>query len=507
VRIVDLLERDAAIAPDKPAVVVVGGTTLTYAALRRRAAGLAAGLAARGVRKGDRVVVMAGNSTTPFDTYLACAYLGAAAVPIGTRLTGPEIEYIVEDAEPAAAFADPDHGELLAKTLPGGIDLVATDDAAYADLLRSGDDPGDDHGAEAEDVALIIYTSGTTGRPKGVCLTQANLCANALTMAVAQAFRPDDVFLSMTPIYHAATGTRVSSMLVDAQTHVVLPSFDEEGAIGAISEHGVTTTIAVPTQLRRILDAPGFDPARLASMRLLVYGAAPTGLPLIRRAMTELPCGLYQGYGLTEGTTNLTGLLPSDHTPDTPDERLSSAGRPVVGTRLSLRDEDGEPVRRGEPGEIWVRSDKVMAGYWRNPQATGEAIVDGWLRTGDVGRLDDGGYLSIVDRAKDMLISGGVNVYPSEIEAVLRQWPGLGDVAVVGQPDDEWGEVPVAYVMVEGGTALDTAALQAFCRKRLAGLKVPRTVHVVDEFPRTATGKIRKVELRSRSRAAAEGGP
>ncbi|MGE0307229.1 MAG: class I adenylate-forming enzyme family protein, partial [Acidimicrobiia bacterium] len=306
-----------------------------------------------------------------------------------------------------------------------------------------------------------------------------------------------DVFLSMTPIYHAATGTRVSSMLVDGQTHVVLPHFDADEALDVIEKYGVTMTVAVPTQLRRMLDSPRFDPEQLSSLRLVVYGAAPTGLPLIRRAMQVLPCGLYQGYGLTEATTNLTGLLPEDHQPDASDARLSSAGRPVVGVELSIRGEDGKPAAADEPGEICVRADKVMAGYWRNPTATAEAIVAGWLHTGDVGRLGADGYLSIVDRAKDMLISGGVNVYPSEIEAVLRQWPGLTDVAVIGLPDEEWGEVPVAFVSVEAGVDLDEAALKAFCRKRLAGLKVPRAVHVIDEFPRTATGKIRKVELRS----------
>jgi acyl-CoA synthetase (AMP-forming)/AMP-acid ligase II len=222
--------------------------------------------------------------------------------------------------------------------------------------------------------------------------------------------------------------------------------------------------------------------------------------------MEELPCGLYQGYGLTEATTNLSGLLPEDHRPDTPDGRLASAGRPVVGVTMSIRDDDGQPVPVGESGEIWVRTDKVMSGYWQKPEATAEALVDGWLRTGDVGRVDGDGYLSIVDRAKDMLISGGVNVYPSEIETVLRGWPGLADVAVVGAPDDEWGEVPVAFVILEPGTSLDEDGLRAWCRERLAGLKVPRTVYPLAEFPRTATGKIRKVELRDLVPALADPG-
>lgn len=495
-RIVDFLERNNSLYSDRTAVAVVGGPSVTYGELRRRVGSLATSLAARGVGRGDRVIIMAGNSLTPFDTYLACAYLGAAAVPVNVRLAPPEIEYLVSDSKPSFAIADVEFVGQLAAAVGDAVPVVSTASDEYQRFVTAPELPDLAELARPDDIALIIYTSGTTGRPKGVCLPQSALASNAVTMAIAQQFRSNDVFLSMTPIYHAATGTRVSSMLVDGQTHVVLPHFDADEALDAIEEYGVSITVAVPTQLRRMLDSPRFDPARLSSLRLVVYGAAPTGLPLIRRAMQELPCGLYQGYGLSEATTNLTGLLPEDHRLDATDERLSSAGRPVVGVELSIRDENGVPVGADEPGEIWVRADKVMSGYWGNPEATADAIVDGWLRTGDVGRLGPDGYLSIVDRAKDMLISGGVNVYPSEIEAVLRQWPGLTDVAVVGRPDDEWGEVPIAFVTVEAGTEIDEATVRAFCRERLAGLKVPREVRVVDDFPRTATGKIRKVELR-----------
>jgi len=496
-RIVDFLERNCLLYADRTAVTVVGGPSVSYRDLRRRVGSLATSLAARGVRRGDRVIIMAGNSLTPFDTYLACAYLGAAAVPINVRLAPPEIEHLVSDSGPSFGIANEEYATQLCVAVGPSVPVVSTDSDEYQRFITAEELPDLAGLARPDDIALIIYTSGTTGRPKGVCLPQSALASNAVTMSIAQQFQSTDVFLSMTPLYHAATGTRVSSMLVDGQTHVVLPHFDADEALDAIEEYGVSITVAVPTQLRRMLDSPRFDPARLSSLRLVVYGAAPTGIPLIRRAMGVLPCGLYQGYGLSEATTNLTGLLPEDHQLDTLDERLSTAGRPVVGVELSIRDENGVALAADEPGEIWVRTDKVMAGYWGNPAATTEAIVDGWLRTGDIGRLGRDGYLSIVDRVKDMLISGGVNVYPSEIEAVLRQWPGLTDVAVVGRPDDEWGEVPIAFISVEPGMHVDEATVKAFCRERLAGLKVPREVRVIDEFPRTATGKIRKVELRS----------
>ncbi|MBW3664279.1 MAG: AMP-binding protein [Actinobacteria bacterium] len=497
-RIGDLLDRDARLYADEPAVVIVDGPAVTYRQLRARVGGLATALIDRGVTAGDRVVVMAGNSLTPFDAYLACAYAGAAAVPVNTRLAAPEIVHIVEDAAPSFALADPNYVEILASVLDDSIPLIATDSTDYQQMLARAEEPSLASRASASDIALIIYTSGTTGRPKGVCLSQAALTFNAVTMAMVQRFVPTDVFMTMTPLYHAATGTRVVSMIVDGQTHVVLPRFDAGEALAAIERYGVTTTIAVPTQLRRMLDVPDRDRPDLSSLRLLVYGAAPTGLTLIRRAIEELPGGMYQGYGLSEATTNLTGLLPEEHRPDASDELLRSAGRPVPGVTIAIRDEHGSDLAPGEVGELCVRSDKLMAGYWRNPEATAEVLIDGWLRTGDLGRMDEAGYVWIVDRAKDMLISGGVNVYPSEIEAVIREIEGVAEVAVVARPDDEWGEVPVAFVAPTAGRELDVDLLRERCVANLAKLKVPTAFHVVDEFPRTASGKIRKIELRER---------
>ena len=251
----------------------------------------------------------------------------------------------------------------------------------------------------------------------------------------------------------------------------------------------------VPTQLRRVVDAPALADASLASLRLLVYGAAPSALPLIREAMAALPCGFYQGYGLTEACTNLTALLPDEHV-DAPDERLLSCGRAVVGVDVRVVDEDGETAATGEVGEIAVRTEKVMAGYWRNPAATSEAIVDGWLRTGDLAHQDEAGYLTIVDRAKDMLISGGVNIYPSEIELVLHAHPAVAEATVVSQRDPEWGEVPIGFVITRAEAQLDDGELERWCRDRLSRLKVPRSIEIVDDLPRTASGKVRKVELR-----------
>ena len=493
-RIVDLLERDAALYPERTAVAVAGGPSASFGELHDRVRRLASGLETTGVGAGDRVALMADDGLVFFDVYLAVAYLGAAAVPLNTQLTDPELSFILSNAEPILTVATGPYVERL-KAIGATGPVIDADGDSYASLLASEPFADLDRATE-HDTALIIYTSGTTGQPKGVCLTQRGLAFNGLTMALVQRFRPDDVFLSTTPLCHAAAGTRVCSMLADGQTHVVLRSFSPESFFATVAEHRVTVSILVPAQLRRLLDHPGFDGADLSSLRLIVYGAAPTAGPLIQQAHERFGCGLYQSYGITECVSNLTGLLPEDHDlamAGRP-ELLDSCGRVVPGVRIELYGENNAIVAPGEVGEIWVKSEKVMAGYWNDPDQTAEAVVDGWLRTGDLGRFDEDGYLYIVGRSKDMLISGGVNIYPSEIEAVLYDHPAVAEAAVVGRPDPEWGERPVAFVELRpNGTLNDLAR---WCAERLAKIKVPDEFVAVDSFPRTVTGKIRKVELR-----------
>jgi long-chain acyl-CoA synthetase len=488
-RIVDLLERDASLYADRSAVEIVGGARLTYRELRERVTRIAGGLAESGVSRGDRIAVMAGNGLLFFDVYLAAAYLGAAAVPINSHLTAPEAAFQLRHSEPALAFADAAHAEVISAALPPEVELVVEDSPAHRRLCAAAVPAGVDARARAEDTALLIYTSGTTGRPKGVCLSQASLAFNGVTIALAQRLQPGHVFLTSTPLHHVATGTRVVSMLLDGQCHVVMPAFRAEEWLDVVAERGVESAVLVPTQLRRVLDAQAARPRDLSSLRLLVYGAAPTAVPTIRRAMGELDCGLYQGYGLSEACTNLTALMPEDHTPEA-DGRglLQSCGRPVPGVQVRI---DG-----AETGEILVRTDKVMSGYWRDPEATAGALADGWLRTGDIGRLTEDGYLFILDRARDVIISGGVNIYPSEVEAVLEDHPAVQEAAVVGQPDSEWGERPVAFLVGQAGALADEAELLAWCRERLAGFKLPRRLTFVDELPRTSNGKVRKLDLR-----------
>lgn len=494
-RIADLLERDVHCHAERTAVAVVDGGTWTYRELWERVRRIASGLSARGIGRGDRVALLADNGISYFDTFLAAACLGAAAVPVNTTLTPAEAGYILGHAEPALVLVDGPHRH-LAETA-GTVPVINVASPEYRALVTHEIVESALHGATEDDTAVLMYTSGTTGRPKGVRLSQRAMTSNALTLAVAQQLTPDDVFLTTTPLYHAATGTRVVSMLVDGQTHVVLPKFEVTRFLHTLADYRVTTTVLVPTQLRRMLDSPTLDEVELSALRLLVYGAAPTAQDVIRRARDRLDCGLYQGYGLTEAVTNLTALSPNDHA-RADETLLGSCGKPVPGVLISLRDGSGREVPNGEVGEICVRTDKLMTGYWRDPAATDEVLVGGWLHTGDLAHRDAHGYLYVAGRSKDMLISGGVNVYPAEIEAVLHTHDAVLESAVVGLDSPEWGQVPVAFVVPRPEMSIDPGDLRTWSGARLARAKVPARVEIVTELPRTASGKVRKTELRDR---------
>ncbi|MYG94206.1 MAG: acyl--CoA ligase [Acidimicrobiia bacterium] len=513
-RIVDLLERDALLFEAKTALLVADELahaveSVTFEALRNRVLRLAAGLQSCGVRSGNRIALMADNGLLHFDIYLAACYLGAAAVPLSTRWTDAELTTILSDAEPTISVADNKHISKLkqAKTVTNSGLLISTDEPAYADLLAY--EPLDDlNRSQADDTALIMYTSGTTSQPKGVCLSQGALAFNGLTMALVQRFQPDDVFLSTTPMYHTAAGSRVCSMLADAQTHVVLRHFSAEAFFAAVAQYQVSIALLVPTQLRRILDHPNLAQANLSSLRLITYGAASTPSTLIREAQERLGCNLYQAYGITECVSNLTGLMPQDHKlalSERP-ELLKSCGRAVPGVRIQVRDAQGREVPSAEVGEVWARTPKAMSGYWRNPGLTQKTMVDGWLRTGDLGHLDSEGYLYITGRVTEMLISGGVNIHPSQIEAVICDHPKVTDAAVVGRANSEWGERPVAFVELCADSSCDSSSeqmlndtteeLRSWCSGRLAKPQVPDEFIIMDNLPRTSAGKVQKASLK-----------
>lgn len=489
--ITDLLERSARLYPERRAVGIVGGPSLTYSELSQRVGRVAAVLARMGVERGDRVAVMASAGLAFFDAYLGAARLGASAVPVSTRLAPAEVARQLADAEPRAAIADTDHGDTAAQACPGGTALIEHDSPEFRRLLSSSDPAPVT--AQPEDTALIMYTSGTTGDPKGVCLSHAALTFNAFVTAVSQELRPSDVYLSATPLYHASAGLRIITMLVDGQTHVVLPSFDAEGAMSAIADEGVTTTIMVATQLQRIMDSPGFDPERFASMRLLLYGASPTGSDLVARMVASLPCGLYHGYGLTEASAVCAALGPEDHHRGTgTDPTGLSCGRPIVGVDVKIKGPDGREAPPGEVGELLVRTPKLMSGYWRQPEVTARAVRDGWLHSGDLARRDRRGYLYLAGRIKELIISGGVNISPSQIENTLSRHPEVAEAAVIGLPDRQWGEAVTAVVVPRPGAAPTLEDLSRWVGDRLASHMKPKRLVLTDRLPRGDTGKVQK---------------
>ncbi len=488
----ELLAAAAASAPQRRAVVVAGGASVTYAELAERTDRLASWLATGGVRRGDRIAVCAANGLVHFDAYLAAARIGAAAVPVPTGMAGPEVARIVADVLPALALADAAGAEALRAA---GVDVVVEGSRRYRAALAT--PPDVVPMPEPSDVALIIYTSGTGGRPRGVCLSQAAITCNAAMTAAAQRFGRHEVYLTSTPLYHTSAAARVFTMLDGAHTHVVLRRFDPAGWLEAVETERVTSTIAVPTQIRRILDHDGYHPARSASLRLLVYGTAPSAPSQVLRMREQFPCGLYQGYGLTETCGVVTGFTAEDHRaltgPDDP--RLGSCGRPMDGNEVVVRRPDGTAVVPGEVGEIAVRSPKVMSGYWGDDGATAAAFAAGWLLTGDLATVDAEGYTTIVGRSKEVVISGGVNIYPAQVERVIAAHPDVEEVAVFGTPDADRGEVPAAAVRMRPGGTLDAAAVAELVAARLDRRSRPRHVLFVEDFPRTATGKIRKQDL------------
>jgi acyl-CoA synthetase (AMP-forming)/AMP-acid ligase II len=460
----------------------------------------AAALHARGVRPGDRVAMLSPNNDALVVQLFACWWLGAVACPLNVRWSVAELRHAVADCGARLLLADETHTRAASELQEIATVLPAPTLATHARHLA----PREDTRSGGDTLAAILYTGGTTGRAKGVMLSHANFWCAAMTRGAELNNSPDSVTLLVAPLFHVAGLGRLIGQSIVGGACVTMPQFRPPAVIDAIERHGITDLIAVPSMLQSLLDEPSFAPPRVKSLDRIAFGAAPMPPDLLDRALAAWPhAEFFQAYGLTETAGAVCINTPANHTVQArASGRLASVGRAGLGAEIRIVDGEGRDVPRGTVGEIVVRGPMVTRGYWGQPETTAQALRDGWFHTGDGGRMDDDGYLTIADRLKDMIISGGENVYPAEVEAALRGHPSVGDAAVIGMPDRRWGEAVHAVVVPRDAAAGDALRdeLIAWCRERLAGYKCPRSMAFVDVLPLSAAGKVLKTQLRAACR-------
>ncbi|MGW0586364.1 fatty acid--CoA ligase [Streptosporangium sp. NPDC002607] len=496
----------SASTPQAVAVMCEGRRT-TYAELDHRSGRTAHHLVALGVVRGSRVAYLGKDSEDYYELLLACARIGAVLVPINWRLTSPEIQHILRDSDAKLVFVE--------SALVGTVDQVKESLPALEGIIPLNRPGRQEDGLQgwnagtpestflsepsAEDPLVQIYTSGTTGMPKGVVLTQQGffvvrelLARNGLDWID---WLPDDKSLVGMPGFHIGGLWWFIQGFCAGVTNVIMPTFDSRKAVELIRSHHVTTICVVPAMLQMMLSERETEAGGFPSLRKVTYGGSPISGRLLQECMDVFQCGFAQIYGLTETGNTAVCLPPERHVPG--GSHTEAAGIPYPGIQLEIRDEKGVPLPVGAVGEVCIRTPARMLGYWKLPEATSETLVDGWIRTGDAGYLDAEGYLFICDRIKDMIITAGENIYPAEIENALATHPAIKECAVIGIPDDRWGEVVSAYVVPRPGAHVTARDLMLFLRGRIADFKIPRQFNIIDQVPRNASGKILRRKLRS----------
>ncbi|MCZ7526509.1 MAG: long-chain fatty acid--CoA ligase [Acidimicrobiia bacterium] len=487
----DLLSNSAKRFPDRPAVVE-GARSLTFAELHERAGRAAAAFTAAGLRRGDRVAFLAFNELEYLEILVATQRAGLIVVPLNFRLAVPELAFMVGDSAPGLLVHGPGLREQAEALGVGRTWHLGSDGAgdAYEDALDAAPTPVDPPRLDHADAAAILYTSGTTGRPKGAVLSNGAVWARCTMFGLEVGMTPGDVFVQPLPMFHMAANMS-QAFAYTGGTNVMVKAFDPALVVGELARHRATHVLLVPTMINLLCEEPTLAGADLSALRMVLYGASPIPPEVLRRAIAALRCDFLQFFGMTE-TAGSSLLRPADHDPDGHPEWLPSAGTDSLSFETRVVDPDDRPLPPGEVGEIVCRGPSVMDGYWNAPEATMEALRGGWMHTGDLGYRSADGYLYVTDRLKDMIVSGGENVYPREVEDALYEHPAVLEAAVIGVPHERWGEAVHALVVPRAGEAPNPEELIAHCRVRLAGYKVPKSVELVDELPKNPTGKILK---------------
>ena len=490
--IADPLKRAVQVAAARTAVID-GEARFTHAELAERCARLGGGLAGLGLRRGDRVAILAANRHEYLEAYLGVPAAGFVVVPLNTRHARPELEYALRDSGTRVLVTDRDPAPFR-----GLVERVVEIGDGYESLLAGASPMELGRGVGEDDLAGLFYTGGTTGASKGVMLSHRNLIANAFHWMATVPHRESDRFLVMAPLFHAAGSNGVLSAIWTGATQITLPAFDPAAALDLIARHGVTGSLGVPTMLAALAEEQHARPRQTGTLRLLAHGGSPIATEVIRRTHAAFPSAeLVEVYGATELSPLATALRGEQEWVDDP--RGRSCGRAIPGVELRVLDVEGRELRRGEVGEVVVRGPNVMQGYWNKPEQTAAALRHGCYWTGDLGRLDEEGFLFLVDRSKDMIVTGGENVYSTEVEEVLYRHPAVLEAAVFGVPDDRWGEAVHAVVVPRPERAdVDPADLIAFCHQHIAGYKAPKAIDLRSEpLPKSGPGKVLKRELRA----------
>jgi acyl-CoA synthetase (AMP-forming)/AMP-acid ligase II len=509
----EFLTISSAVVGDREALASGDGSRrVTYEQMGQDVARLSNALIGLGIGAGSRVAVMATNSPEYVEVYYACAKLGACFVPVNFRAKREELTHMLKVSDSSVLFVESRYMEIIEAIrpeLPGLRSIVCLDggledESSFASLLTGSSDDELFFDVDLDEPTALIFTSGTTALPKGVELTFLNLALYVVnTMSPADPSCEQDVTMVSVTFAHVAGLTALLSSIWGGRKLVTLPQFEPEMWLRAVERERVTHAFVVPTMLKRIMDHPNFKNYDLSSLQLITYGAAPMPYEVVRDAIEAFDCGLMNAYGQTESTSSLTFLGPDDHRLNGSAEenekklkRLRSVGRPMDDVTIAIMDPAGRPVAGGSEGEICVQSARVMKEYLKQADATHDAVHDGWLHTGDQGYLDEDSYLFITGRVKDLIIRGGENISPGEIEAVLESHPAVEEVAIIGVPDPEWGETVKAVVVLRDSYAGAHEEIQAFAKARLSSYKTPAYIAFVDELPRNPMGKVLKTDLR-----------